>query len=129
MNKQPICANPKDARVCSASGYTLCANCPNDLILGPAWHPSNDFPSSKIGGGKPEAETITVNADLWHDMRFLVQGLAIMGTLKHDHSELHEGVIALARRLDITDPVIVIQNEVGHIGTKRSNFVATRGTK
>jgi len=44
-----------------------------------------------------QAATITVDAVLWKSMKFLIEGLAIMGTVRLSHPALHGEVVKLAR--------------------------------
>lgn len=47
-----------------------------------------------------QAATITVDAVLWKSMKFLIEGLAIMGTVRLSHPALHGEVIKLARMVE-----------------------------
>jgi hypothetical protein len=48
----------------------------------------------------PAAETIAVPAVLWHDIKFMVDGLAIMETLRNSHPEVHVHFQSLSRRMN-----------------------------
>jgi len=45
-------------------------------------------------------EIVAVNADLWAAIRFLIQGMAIMGSVRVTHRSLHEQVVEIARLID-----------------------------
>ena len=49
------------------------------------------------------ATTIMVDAVLWKSMKFLVEGLAIMGTVRLSSPALHSEVVKLARILEAND--------------------------
>ncbi|HTF68657.1 MAG TPA: hypothetical protein VK638_38865 [Edaphobacter sp.] len=47
-----------------------------------------------------QARTVEVDAALWHSMKFFVEGLAIMGTVKQSNPTLHDQVVKLARMIE-----------------------------
>lgn len=50
-------------------------------------------------------KTITVDINLWKSMCFLIEGLALLGTLRMDHPELHNNVVELAKAIENTKKV------------------------
>ena len=46
---------------------------------------------------KSSLPTVTIDAEVWKAVRFLIEGMAFMETVKHDHPDLHRNVIKLAR--------------------------------
>jgi hypothetical protein len=57
--------------------------------------------ASRIANGW---STVTIDAEVWKSVRFFIEGLAIMGTVKHDHPELHRNVVKLARAIELAVP-------------------------
>jgi len=51
----------------------------------------------------PTAATIMVDAVLWKSLKFLVEGMAIMGTVRLSSPGLHSEVVKLARILESSD--------------------------
>ena len=62
MNKQPVCDNPIDALITSASGFTLCGSCASHPITGPAWHPTGDM-AKKIAAKARQVDQVAATAE------------------------------------------------------------------
>ena len=58
---------------------------------------------------------VEVDPVLWRSICFTVRGMAIMGTVKHDHPTLHQWFVDLARCLDEQHPEKAIGGDQGAV--------------